>query len=285
MRSFLIDPFAAAFMARALAQTLLLAVLGGVVGVHIVLRRLAFVTEALQHTIFPGIAIAYVLGASLLTGALAAAALTVAVLVAARRLASVDQDGLLAVLIAGAFALGVVVVSRSRSYQHDLTVLLFGRILTVDDAQLRATAMLTALALVVLGLLHKELVMAAFDEVGAVALGLRPALLDLVIQLVVAVVVVAAVRAVGTVLVVAFLVTPAAAARLAGRGVVTTMAMAVGLSALCGWFGLALSYELSVNHGISSPTGATIVAMLTGAFVLAAGTRAIANRVRRVTPA
>ncbi len=291
MLDLLVDPFRSPYMLRALAQVLLLAVLGGLVGVHVLLRRLAFVTEALQHTVFPGIAAAFLLGQNLLLGALAAALATVVLLVLTtrwpsragrartrpgqlRRLDRLDQDGVLALLTATAFAAGVVLVSRGRTFQHDLTVLLFGRILAVDGRQLVETAVLAVACTVTLLLLHKELVLLAFDEQGALALGYRPALLEVVLNVVIALVVVAAIRSVGSVLVVAFVLTPAAAARSVTRSVGGAMAAAVAFSALCGWLGLALSFELSVDHGVDLASGATIVVVMTVGFLLAVVTGA-----------
>lgn len=269
MLDLLVDPFRSPYMLRALAQVLLLAVLGGVVGVHVLLRRLAFLSEALQHTVFPGIAAAFLLGHSLLLGALVAALATVVLLVATTRSRRVDRDGVLALLTATAFAAGVVLVSRGRTFQHDLPVLLFGRILAVDDRQLVETAVLAAGCAVTLLALHKELVLLAFDDQAARALGYRPAVLEVVLNVVVALVVVAAVRSVGTVLVVAFLLTPAAAARSVTGSVEGAMAVAVVFSALCGWLGLVLSFELSVDHGVDLASGATVVVVMTAGFVVA----------------
>jgi manganese/iron transport system permease protein len=278
----LVDPFRSPYMLRALVQVLLLALLGGVVGVHVLLRRLAFVTEALQHTVFPGIVAAFLLGHSLLLGALAAAMATVVLLVVTTRARRLDQDAVLALLTATAFAVGVVLVSRGRSFHHDLTALLFGRILAVDQRQLVETAVLALACTATLLALHKELVLLAFDDAAARALGYRPAVLEVVLNVVVALVVVAAIRSVGTVLVVAFLLTPAAAARSVTRSVPGAMAAAVGFSAVCGWLGLALSFELSVDHGIDLASGATVVVVMTAGFVLAvltgAGRRLVGTR-------
>ena len=268
MTRFLIDPFREPFMLRALLEVLLLGVIGAVVGVHVLLRRMAFLTDALQHTVFPGIAIAFVTGQSLLVGALVAAGATIMLLGLLARRPRVDPDAALAVLIAGAFALGVVLVSHRRGFQRDLTSLLFGRILAVDTRQLIETAIVTVVCVTVVAALHKELVLLAFDPGGAASLGYRTGWLDLALNLVVALVVVAAVRALGTVLVVAFLVTPAAAARLVCRRVMSMMAVAVVLALVCGWVGLALSYEASVHHGVRLASGATVVLTLTAGFVL-----------------
>lgn len=282
MLDLLVDPFRSPYMLRALAQVLLLALVGGLAGVHVLLRRLAFVTEALQHTVFPGIVAAFLLGHSLLLGALGAALATVVLLVVATRARRLDRDGVLALLTATAFAAGVVLVSRSRSFQHDLTVLLFGRILAVDERQLVETAVLAVACTATLLVLHKELVLLAFDETGASALGYRPAVLEVALNAVVALVVVAAIRSVGTVLVVAFLITPAAAARSLTRSVAGAMGVAVAFSALCGWIGLALSFELSVDHGLDLGSGATVVVVMTAAFLLAvvagAGRRSLEGR-------
>jgi manganese/iron transport system permease protein len=274
LRRLLVDPFTVPFMARALVVVLLLGVLGGVLGVHLLLRRKAFVTEALQHTVFPGVAVAFLAGRSLLVGALVAAAVSVVLLQVLTRDERVDTDAALALLIATFFALGVVVVSRSDSYQSSLTALLFGRILSVDARQVAETAILAVAGVGVLVALHKELLLRAFDPAAGAAMGYPVRRLDLVLDLVVALAVVAAVRAVGTVLLVAFLVTPAAAARLWCRRVPAMMVAAAGLTAVSGWLGLAASYEASVNHGLRLASGALVVVAITAGFlVVAAATR------------
>src|SRR3954447_14753069 len=266
----LVDPFHTAFMQRALIEAVVLGVLGGVVGVHVLLRRLAFLTEVVQHTIFPGIAIAFAAGQSLLVGALLSGLVSVVLFTMAVRRPQLDPDAVQAVLIATFLALGVVVVSRGTSFQSDLTALLFGRILTVSEREVVETAVIAVAVIVVLVLLHKELVMRAFDPTGSAALGYSPFLLDLVVNLAVMLTIVAAVRAVGTVLVVAFIVTPAAAARLVCHRVGPMMIVAAAFAALCGWFGLVVSYDGSLHHGWRLASGATIVLTLTVGFLLTA---------------
>jgi manganese/iron transport system permease protein len=264
----LLEPFRLPYMQRALLEVLLLGALAGVVGVFVVLRRLAFVSDALTHTIFPGVVIAHLLDRSLLLGALAFGVLTAVLL-----------TGIGANRRGGAAPGRVVLVSRTRTYTADLTVFLFGRVLAVDRADLLQTL---ALALVVLGTLwalRKELVLRAFDPEGAAAMGYRTAALDLVLNLLIALVVVAAVKAVGTVLVVALIIVPAAAARLLADRVATTTALACALGALGGWLGLAASYEVSVDHGIRLASGATIVVVLVALFGLAAAAAPLRRRV------
>jgi manganese/iron transport system permease protein len=186
----------------------------------------------------------------------------------------------MAVLLTGFFAVGVVLVSRRSSYTADLTAFLFGRILTVDTGQIVVTAVLGGLVLLALALLGKELVLRAFDPAGAAALGYRVVLLDLVLNLAVALVVVAAVRAVGTVLVIALLVVPGAAARLLSDRLAVVFAAAAGLGALAGWLGLAASYEASVGHGLRLASGATVVLVLVVLHGVAAGVATVVGTAR-----
>ncbi len=285
MRHLLVEPFQLGYMQRALAAVLLLGVLAGAVGVFVVLRRLAFVGDALTHTVFPGIVIAFLLGRSIFLGALAAAvgsAVLLTGLTASRR---VTVDAALAILLTSFFAVGVVLISRVQTYTSDLSVFLFGRVLAVDRTELGQIALVAVLVLATLAVLGKELVLRAFDPDGAAAMGYRTVLLDLVLNLLVALVVVAAVRAVGTVLVIALVVVPAATARLLTDRVATMTALSCLLGALGGWLGLAVSYDISIHRGVRLAAGATVVVVLVGFFVaaLAAGParRALGRPARR----
>ena len=165
------------------------------------------------------------------------------------------------------FAVGVLVVSRTGRYTADLTQLLFGRILLVDQRQIAETAVVAVIVLAVLAAVHKELVLRAFDPNGFRALGYPTERLDLLVNLAVVLVVVAAARAVGTVLTVAFLVTPAATARLVSRSVPMMYVIAAAVGALAGWLGLAVSYEASLHHGLRLASGATVVLASTFLFI------------------
>jgi manganese/iron transport system permease protein len=266
----LLEPFTIPYMQRALVEVVVLGALAGAVGVFVVLRRLAFVGEALTHTVFPGVVIAHLLGQSLLLGALAFGVLTAVLLTALGRHRRVGADAALAILLTSCFALGVVLVSRTRGYTADLTLFLFGRVLAVDRADLLQSLTVAAVAALVLAGLRKELLLRAFDPDGAEAMGYRTAALDLVLNLLIALVVVAAVQAVGTILVIALIVVPAATARLLTDRVASMTALACLLGATGGWLGLAVSYEVSVDHDLRLAAGATIVVVLVGLFLVAA---------------
>jgi len=273
-----LEPFRLPYMQRALAEVLLLGVLTGVAGVFVVLRRLAFMSDALTHTVFPGLVVAHLAGRSLALGALAFGVLTAVLftLLAANR--RVGSDAGMAIVLTALFSVGVVLVSRQHSYTSDLTLFLFGRVLTVDRADLVTTLVLAVLVLAVLAVLGKELVLRAFDPEGSTAMGYRGVVLDLVLNLLIALVVVAAVKAVGTVLVVAMLVVPAASARLLADRLAGMTILSCAFGVLGGWGGLLASYQLSVRGGLRLAAGATIVVVLVACFLAALAVAALRGR-------
>ncbi|MGZ4715793.1 MAG: metal ABC transporter permease [Acidimicrobiales bacterium] len=279
------EPFQAGFMQRALVEAVLLGIVGGVIGVHVVLRRLAFMADALTHTVFPGMAVAFLMNGSLYIGALVTGVASAVLLTILTRNKRITSDAALAILLTGFFSVGVILVSRSHSFTADLTVLLFGRVLAVDVAEIAATAATGAVVLAVLWLLHKELVLRSFDPEAAAALGYPIGALDLVLNILITLVVVSAVKAVGSVLVIALLVTPAATARLLVRNHVGVMrAVAAAVGAAGGWLGLVVSYEGSVHHGWRLASGGTIVLALTTLFLVALVVTAIIRWRHRTGP-
>lgn len=196
----LVAPFQLPYMSQALVEMLLLGALAGTVGVFVLVRRLAFVSDALTHTVFPGVVIGYLLAGDtgIFVGALVAGAATAVGLTLLTRGRKLTEDSAIAVLLTSMFSVGVVLVSGRSSYTSDLTAFLFGRLLTVSVAQIAQTAVVAALVFATLAVTGKQLVFRAFDPDGARAQGFNVTALDLVLNVLVALVVVAAVRAVGS---------------------------------------------------------------------------------------
>jgi manganese/iron transport system permease protein len=271
----LVEPFQVPFMARALIEIILLAAVCGIVGIYVLLRRLAFLTDALTHTIFPGVVVGYLVSGEggIVAGALVAGLASAVVFTAASLHRRVAEDTATAIMLTGFFALGVVLVSRLSGYTADLTAFLFGRLLTVDDTDIAVTAAVAVLVLAVLAALHKELLLRAFDPDGARALGYRLGWLDLVLNTVIALVVVAAVKAVGTLLVLALVIVPAATARLLSDRLAVMFALTVAFGAVAGWLGLAASWTASIHYGLRLAAAGTVVLALVAVYLLAvAGT-------------
>lgn len=279
----LVAPFQLPFMANALVEVLLLGVLAGTVGVFVVIRRLAFVSDALTHTVFPGVVIGYLLAGDtgIFAGALVAGAITAVALTLLTRGRRLSEDAAVAVILTGMFSVGVALVSHRSSYTSDLTAFLFGRLLTVSVAEIVQTAVVAVLVFGTLLVVGKELVFRAFDPQGAQAQGFRVDVLDLVLNVLIALVVVAAVRAVGTVLVIALLVVPAAAARF-----LTQRLLSIGVIAACigmagGWLGLLISWNASIYAGVRLGSGATVVAVIVAIYAILLAATALVRRLRR----
>ncbi len=281
MRDLLIAPFELGFMQRALVISLIVGALGGIVGTYVILRRIAFFADTLTHTVFPGVAIAFVLDGSLYLGALVAGLVSAVLFALMSRRQALDDDAFMAIMLTTFFGLGVVVVSRITTYTNDLVVLLFGRVLTVSRNDIVATVALGGVALLIVAVAHKELTLRAFDPEGSTAQGYRPVLLDLCLNIAVTLVVVASLKAVGTVLVIALLVTPAATAKLVTGSVRSMLIVSATVGMFAGVVGLLISYHASLDHGVSLAAGPTIVTVLTATFVIVVTGVAVVRRSRQ----
>jgi ABC-type Mn2+/Zn2+ transport system permease subunit len=274
---------------RAAAEAVLVGALAGLIGVRVVLRRMAFFTMALTHATFPGVVAAAIIGVHVrLGGALAGAvvALGVAALSRGRGQHAAAATG---VLLAGGSALGVALVAVRDGFSRDLSSFLVGSILTVSTRDVAATAVVLVVVGAALAGTARPMLFAGFDAGGARAAGLRTGALDLVLLLGIEAVIVTAVPAIGTILALALIVAPAASARLWSDrlAVITPLAMVLGvLSGLLG-LGASVRYDVAAGAAITLVATAILVLslLLTRAPALLRGARPSgpgrASRVRR----
>ncbi len=264
--------FSLPFMARSLTAIVVLSLVGAIIGVIINLRDLEFISDGLAHSVFPGLVIGYVMAGTdgLLIGALIAAVIAAVLLTfVARR--GVGSDAGIAVVLASMFSLGVVLVSREDGYVSQLEQLLFGRLLTVTDSQLWQIVVVSLVALALVLLTWRGQVFHAFDAAGFRAAGFRALAYDLVLNIAIALVVVAGSQAIGNLLVLALLIVPAAVARLVTRRLGWLAPIAALVSAASGVVGLLVSYQASVVHGLSASPSATVVLVLIVVYLAVLG--------------
>lgn len=247
--SALLDSLGSPFFQRALLESVLVGAVTGIVGVHVLLRRLPFFVVAMSHATFPGVVLASIAGFSLFIGGWTFGLLVALLVAALGANRALDETSAVGVVLAGSFAVGVLVISARPDASRDLSAFLVGSVLTVTRADIVTTAVTGAVLLVVLGVLHKELVLSAFDPDGAAAAGYRTAPLNALVLVVVTFALVTAVPAVGTLLAVALLTVPALAARLWTDRVAPAMAAAAVIGAGSGVVGLCLSSVLDVAAG------------------------------------
>ena len=256
-----VTPFADnPFMRDALWAALLTVLCTSVIGTWVVLRGLSFLGDALAHGVLPGVAIAFVAGQSTTLGALLAAFAMVGGVQLIRTASPLPDDASIGILFVGFLAAAVVIMSsQSGSYTGDLNRFLFGSITGVDRADLTRQAVITAVTVVGVAVLHRALLAGTFDERQAQLLGLRPRLTHVILLTLLALAIVGSFATVGNLLVFAFLVAPPATATLVVRRVPAIMAVAVAISAACGTIGLLVSYHHATAAGATMALATVIV--------------------------
>lgn len=277
----LTEPLAYEFFVRALVASVLVGLVCAVIGTYMVLRGLAFMGDALSHAAFPGLVAAYLLGAPFYLGATIAAVGTALAIGWITRRGRLRGDTTIGVLFAGMFALGVFLFSTIPNYVGDLFGFLFGEVLGISGTDLVALAILSVVVLGVVTALWKELLYSTFDPLAAAASGLPVAALEYLFLGLIALTIVISLQAVGIILVVAMLVTPAATAQLLADRFSRLLAIAVAVGMLAPIVGLYLSFWTN------TASGALIVLVETAAFLIALvlGPRTGLLRRRRVVAA
>jgi ABC-type Mn2+/Zn2+ transport system permease subunit len=272
----LIEPWQQAIDRRALLEIILLGVAGGTLGCWIILYNLSYSTESLAHALLPGLVLAALTGIPLLVGGALGLVVAALAIAAAARTPAVGRDTAVAVVVTGLLGLGAL-LALSPDTPAGLGALLFGDVLGVSDTDLALAAGLAVAVLAALALLHGRLLLVGFDRLNARALGVRPAVIDVALLLLVAAALLVAVQGLGNLLVVAVLVGPAACARAVTHRMSTMMAVAAGVAVVAGFGGMYLSYYAR------TAAGASIAAVIVGVYLLALLTRSI-PRTSRAAP-
>ena len=249
----LIAPFADyAFMRRALVAMVALALGSGPVGVFLVLRRMSLMGDTMSHAVLPGAALGFLLaGLSLPIMSLGGflAGLLVALLSGlATRHTRAAEDANFAAFFLLALAAGVMLISV-RGSAVDLTHVLFGSILGVDDAALLLVAGIATVSLLGFAVILRPLAMECFDPVALRVARGRGGVWHMAFLALMVLNQVAGFQALGTLMAVGLMILPAASARLWTRGLGAMMALAVALALLSGVTGLLVSYHANLPSG------------------------------------
>lgn len=269
--NWLIEPFRYPFMQSAALAGVLVGVTCAVLGVYVVLRRMAFIGDAMAHTILPGLVIAYLQNLNLFFGAIVAGLVTALGIGWLSRRREIREDTAIGILFTGMFALGILLISTVRSFR-DFTHMLFGYILGVTNEQLIVIAAIAVIVLGVLALFHKELELTSFDPTHAEVIGLDAGRMRLLLLVLMALAVVGAIQAVGVVLTSALLVVPAAAASMLTQRLPRMMLLSAAIAVVSAVVGLLISYHFDVA------SGATIVLTCIACFLAAWGIGSLRSR-------
>lgn len=251
------------FMVKALAVGVVLAVTAGLIGVSLVLRRKAMIGDGLSHVGFGAFAIATVIGVMPLQMALPIVILAAILILQVNQKSKVDADALIAMLSAGALAVGTLVISVVKGVNTDINNYLFGSILALDDFDVVAGVIFSLVVILFFIVKYHEIFAMTFDENFAKSIGLKTERLNTIFAILCAVVVVLGMRLVGALLISSLIIFPTVTAMQVVKSFKAVVFTSVLVSVFCMVMGIIFSYF------VATPTGAMIVIFNVMAFLLA----------------
>jgi len=257
----LLEPFQSEFLA-AFGVGGLVAAVCAVLSCFLVLRGWSLMGDAISHAVLPGIVLAYIAGLPLSIGAFASGLLCAVATGWIKANSRIKEDTVMGVVFTGLFAFGLVLFSRTPSDLH-LDHILYGNILGLTPARIVETSVISLIVLAVVAALRRDLLLVCFDPSHARAIGLRLRGLTYLLLILLSLTIVAAMQAVGVILVVAALITPGATALLLTKRFDRMLLIALGSSVISTWTGIYLSVLFD-----ASPAGC-IVLVQTLVFVIA----------------
>lgn len=276
----LTEPFQYDFILRALLAGSLAAITCSLIGTWVVIRGMSFMGDALAHGVMPGIAVAFIVGVDIAIGAFVSAIVMVIGINLVNRASRLSTDTGIGLLFVGMLALGVVIISRTRSFTGDLTSFLFGSVLGVKDSDMWLQSIAAVITLVAVMVFHRLFLALSFNADKAASLGLRPRLAHFAMLALIAVAIVASFRTVGTLLVFGLLIAPPATAALLVRRVPTMMVTACLIGVASIFIGLIITYHFD------TAAGATMAGTAVGLFFLVLTVRELLGLLsRRPQPA
>lgn len=256
------EPFAFEFFRQGLAASLLVGALCGMLGVYIVLRRMSYIGHGLSHSVFGGAVIGYVASLNFYLAAGVWGFLSALAINATARRRRIGADAAIGIVTTASFAIGVALISKTRSFTRNFEAALFGNILGVTPLDLLVVALVTLGVAAFIVLFYKQLLFLTFDPEVAPIYGVRVGLVDSLFALAMAATIVASINVVGVTLIAATLVIPSTTARLMTDSFGRMIVISTIIGALAGVLGMYVSFWLDVS------SGATIVLLEAALFVV-----------------
>lgn len=266
------EPLGYGFFRMGLAVSVLVGLLCGMIGVYVVLRRMSYIGHGLSHAVFGGAVVAYVMSVDFYLGAGLWGFLAALTINAVARRRRIGADAAIGIVTTASFAVGVALISRTRSFTTNFEAALFGDILGVTGRDLGVVAAVTIGVALFILLFYKRLLFLTFDPEVAPIFGMRAGWVDSLFALALAATVVASINVVGVTLIAATLIIPSTTARLLTDSFSRMLVLSAAIGAISGGIGIYLSYWLDIS------SGATIVLLQSAIFVVVFVVEAIAGR-------
>jgi zinc/manganese transport system permease protein len=250
------------FMRHAFEAGTIIAIVAGVVGYFVVLRKSSFAAHALSHVGFTGAAGAVLIGLTPLFGLLAFT-LGGGLLIATLGTRAAERDVQIGTVLAFMLGLGVLFISLYTGYATEAYSLLFGEILGISSVDVLVTAIAAVIILIINIGIYRPLLFMSLDQSVAEAKGVPVYTLGIVFMLLIAAATSISVQVVGVLLIFALMVTPAAVAQRTAKRPIVGIGISVLIALLATWAGLFIAFYLPypVSFFITTITFAVFVAL------------------------
>lgn len=258
----LLEPMGFAFMQRALLTAVATGIVCSIFSCFLALKGWSLMGDAISHAVLPGVVLAYLVGIPLVVGAFGSGLFCAIATGFIKEHCRVKEDSVMGIVFSGMFAAGLVLFSRVNTEQH-LSHILFGNVLGVTDAEMLQTLIIASAVTLIILLKFKDLMLFCFDPIQAKVVGLPVRFYHYALLCLLSLTIVAALQAVGVILVVAMLITPGITAFLLCKTLKTMLLVSVTSSVIAAVSGTFVSFY------IDAATGPTIVVIQAALFLLA----------------
>ncbi|SFE44461.1 metal ABC transporter permease [Trichococcus pasteurii] len=250
------------FLQNALITSVMVGISAGIIGSFIILRGMSLMGDAISHAVLPGVAISYMLGSSYIIGATVFGMASAALIGFVTKHSRLKNDTAIGIVFSAFFALGIILISFARS-STDLYHILFGNVLAVRDSDMLLTAAVLIIVLISVPLFYKQLKLTSFAPTIAKSYGWNVSAINYGLMFLLTLVAVTSLQTVGTILVIAMLITPAATAYQLTDKLIVMIVLSTAFGTLSSIVGLYFSYSYNL------PSGATIVMAAAVFFIVA----------------
>ena len=238
------------FLQNALITALVIGIVGGAVGCFIILRGMSLMGDAISHAVLPGVAISFILGINFFIGAIIFGLLASTMITYIKSNSIIKSDASIGITFSSFLALGIILIGVANS-STDLFHILFGNILAVQDMDMWITIIVSLLVLATITIFFRPLLLTSFDPILAKSMGVKVTFYHYLLMVILTLVSVTAMQSVGTILIVALLITPAATAYLYANSLKTMILISSALGALASFLGLFIGYSFNIAAGSS----------------------------------
>ncbi|HEN2237219.1 TPA: metal ABC transporter permease [Streptococcus agalactiae] len=253
------------FLQNAFITAIVIGIVAGAVGCFIILRSMSLMGDAISHAVLPGVAISFILGINFFIGAIVFGLLSSIIITYIKENSVIKGDTAIGITFSSFLALGIILIGLANS-TTDLFQILFGNILAVQDSDKYMTIIVGLIVLTLITIFFKELLLTSFDPVLAKSMGMRVSFYHYLLMILLTLVAVTAMQSVGTILIVALLITPAATAYLYVKSLRTMLFLSSALGAVASVLGLYIGYTFNIAAGSSIVLTSTFMFLLAFLF-------------------